>query len=52
MATPPEGVGIPNFGGHLKDGTFVSNELIDASARTMLDELGCWATALKPMRGG
>lgn len=52
MATPPEGVGTPNFGGHLKDGAFVSNDLIDTSARTMLDELGRWAVALKPMRGG
>ncbi|ACL57360.1 NADPH-dependent FMN reductase [Methylobacterium nodulans] len=50
MVTPPEGVGIPNVGGHLKDGAFVSNELIDLSAKTMLDELSRWAAALKPMR--
>lgn len=52
MVTPPEGVGIPNFGSHLKDSAFVSNDLIDLSAKTMLDELGRWATALKPMRAG
>ncbi|XYD11924.1 NAD(P)H-dependent oxidoreductase (plasmid) [Methylobacterium sp. NMS12] len=52
MVTPPEGVGIPNFAQHIQDGTFISNELIDASARTMLDELGRWAAALKPMRAG
>ncbi|MFC0410835.1 NADPH-dependent FMN reductase [Roseomonas elaeocarpi] len=52
MVTPPEGVGIPNFGAQLKDGAFVSNELIDTSARTMLDELERWAVALKPMRAG
>lgn len=52
MATPPEGVGIPNCGQRIRDGGFVSNELIETCARTMLDELGRWATALNPMRSG
>jgi NAD(P)H-dependent FMN reductase len=51
MVTPPEGVGIPNVSAQVKDGVFTSNELIDKSAKTMLDELGRWAEALKPMRG-
>lgn len=52
MVTPPENVGIPNFPTHIKDGSFASNDLIDASARAMLDELKRWAEALKPMRAG
>lgn len=51
MVTPPEGVGIPNFRSRLAESAFVSNELIDLSAKTMLHELGRWAAALKPMRG-
>jgi hypothetical protein len=31
-------------------GAFRSNELIDASAKTMLDELLRWAEALRSMR--
>ena len=50
MVTPPEGVGIPNLASHLKDGTFVSNDLVDNSAKTLLDELMKWATALRSMR--
>ena len=46
-----EGVMVPmvsqQIGG---DGTFASNELIDASAQTMLDELWRWADGLKAMR--
>jgi len=34
-----------------KDKIFKSNELIDASAKTMLDELLKWAAPLKQMRG-
>lgn len=46
-----EGVTIPHVGGLINDsGVFGSNELIDKSAQTMLDELGRWAEALKPMR--
>ena len=52
LVTPPEGVGIPNVQAHLKDGLFVSNDLIDASARTMLDELVRWAEGLRQMRPG
>lgn len=49
----PEGVAIPSFGQHIdKDsGVFKSNELMDTSVKTMLDELSKWSTALKPMRG-
>lgn len=52
MVAPPEGVGIPNVASHVKDGVFASNDLIDLSAKTMLDELARWAPALKPMRAG
>lgn len=34
-----------------QSGAFKTNDLIDASAKTMLDELVRWAEALKPMRG-
>lgn len=47
-----EGVTVPMVASHITDsGVFSSNELIDASAKTMLDELLRWAKALKPMRG-
>ncbi len=48
----PEGVAIPNFFEHIDkaSGTFKSNPLMDASVKTMLDELAKWSTALKPMR--
>ncbi len=46
-----EGVAVPMVQKHIQDnGEFASNELIDASAVTMLDELSRWATALKAMR--
>lgn len=46
-----EGVAVPFLARQLDDkGRFTSNELIDASARTMLDELWRWAGALKAMR--
>ena len=51
MATPPEGVGIPSFTTLIENGTFGSNDLIDLSAKTMLDELLRWTEALRPMRG-
>lgn len=51
IVTPPEGVALPNVFPQIKDGVFTSNELIDTSAKTMLDELKRWAVALKPMRG-
>ena len=47
-----EGVAIPMVASLLgDDGAFGSNELIDTSARTLLDELLRWTVALKPMRG-
>lgn len=46
-----EGVTVPMVASHIDDaGAFGSNELIDASAQTLLDELARWASALKPMR--
>jgi NAD(P)H-dependent FMN reductase len=52
LVIPPEGVPIPNVMQFIdKDKIFKSNELIDASAKTMLDELLKWAAALKQMRG-
>ncbi len=47
-----EGVTVPMVASHLSEnGVFSSNELIDQSAQTLLDELLRWAEALKPMRG-
>lgn len=46
-----EGVTVPMVASHIDDsGVFGSNELIDVSAKTMLDELLRWAEALRPMR--
>ncbi|MDN5843658.1 MAG: NAD(P)H-dependent oxidoreductase [Alcaligenaceae bacterium] len=46
-----EGVMVPMVAGHLSDvGEFASNDLIDNSATTLLDELLRWADALKTMR--
>lgn len=46
-----EGVPIPTVAERLDaEGRFVSNPLIDASARAMLPELERWSQALKPMR--
>jgi NAD(P)H-dependent FMN reductase len=46
-----EGVMVPMVSQQIgADGTFASNDLIDASAQTMLDELWRWADALKAMR--
>lgn len=50
IVCPPEGVPIPGFSAMIKDGTFHSNELIDTSARVMLDELLFWAGGLRQMR--
>lgn len=48
-----EGVAVPMVAQQLDEaGNFRSNELIDDSAQTMLDELFKWATALQPMRDG
>jgi NAD(P)H-dependent FMN reductase len=51
LVTPPEGVPIPNVTQFIKDKTFNSNDLIDASAKALLDELLKWAAPLKQMRG-
>ena len=52
LVTPPEGVPIPYVTQFIdKDKTFKSNDLIDASAKALLDELLKWAAALKRMRG-
>ena len=46
-----EGVMVPMVGGLIDDsGAFQSNELIDKSAVTLLDELHRWAIGLKAMR--
>lgn len=46
-----EGVMVPMVQSHISDsGVFASNELIDASAQSLLDELLRWAKALKSMR--
>jgi len=45
-----EGVVVPMVASHIDGGVFQSNALIDASAKTMLDELRRWAEALKAMR--
>ena len=52
MMPIPEGVAIPNFFENIDkaSGTFKSNALMDASVKTMLDELAKWSSALKPMR--
>ena len=48
-----EGVAVPMVARQIDaDGNFASNELIDDSARVMLDELWRWAGALKAMRDG
>jgi NAD(P)H-dependent FMN reductase len=50
MATFPEGVPIPMVAQLVKDGVFQPNELIEASVKTMLDELARWTDALKDLR--
>lgn len=46
-----EGVTVPMVQSHLADhGAFASNEMIDHSAKALLDELLRWAEVLKPMR--
>ncbi len=51
MMPIPEGVPIPNVFAHLgEDGSFKANELVNAGAKTLLDELAKWAAALRPMR--
>lgn len=51
MVPMVEGVVVPMVASHINDGSvFGSNELIDASAKALLDELVRWAEALRPMR--
>lgn len=52
MVPVTEGVAVPMVAGMLDEtkSTFTSNDLIDLSAKQMLDELHKWAEALKPMR--
>ena len=51
MMPMAEGIAVPMVAKHIRDnGEFASNELIDASATTLLDELLRWATALKTLR--
>jgi NAD(P)H-dependent FMN reductase len=50
MMPIPEGVAIPSVGQQVRDGRFVSNDLIDASVKPMLDELHRWSGALKTLR--
>jgi NAD(P)H-dependent FMN reductase len=45
-----EGVTIPFFSQHLKEGVFTPTDVHEKSAVTMLEELVRWAEALKPMR--
>lgn len=46
-----EGVVVPMVNSHISEsGVFSSNELIDKSAQTLLDELLRWADGLKAMR--
>lgn len=50
LVVPPEGVPIPMVAKLVEDGAFRSNDLIDTSAKTMLDELAKWSGALKSLR--
>ena len=52
MVPVTEGVAVPMVAGMLDEAktTFASNDLINLSAKQMLDELHKWAGALKPMR--
>jgi NAD(P)H-dependent FMN reductase len=45
-----EGVTVPNVSQMVKEGVFAPNDLINASAKTMLDELARWTGPLKTMR--
>lgn len=46
----PESVAIQFVNEHLHDGVLLPTESHERSAVVMLDELGKWATALKPLR--
>lgn len=52
MMPLPESVAMPMVHSLVgENGELKSNDLIDASAKTMLGELAKWAGALKPLRG-
>jgi NAD(P)H-dependent FMN reductase len=53
MTPIPEAVVIPLFQRFMTDdGTFQPEDLIQDAAITMLEQLGRWATTLRPMRDG
>jgi NAD(P)H-dependent FMN reductase len=52
VVTVPEGVSIPSFANHIKDGVFEAPDFLEPSMKAMLDELVKWAGALKPLRAG
>ncbi|MFT8246159.1 NADPH-dependent FMN reductase [Roseomonas sp. BN140053] len=45
-----EGVAIPMVAQHVANGIFTPNEIMQSSAKVMLDELFRWTAALKPLR--
>jgi len=50
MAPIPEGVPIPFYATHMKDGVFAGTDAHVKSLDGMLNELARWATALAPLR--
>ena len=50
MMPIPQAVSVPFFTQHIVDGVFAPGEAQDKAARTMLDALAKWSTALAPMR--
>ena len=51
MVVPPEGVPIPNVAKLVESGEFQTNDLVEASAKTMLDEMAKWNAGLAAVRG-
>ncbi|WP_420962782.1 NADPH-dependent FMN reductase [Brucella sp. IR073] len=52
MVPIAEGIAVPGFPQFInEDGVFQPNELIETSAKTVLDELDRWNTGLKVIRG-
>lgn len=52
MMPIPESVGIPNVFGQLADGKFNANDLNNAGAQSVLNELAKWEEALRGLRSG
>jgi NAD(P)H-dependent FMN reductase len=50
MMPIPQGVTLPSFSQHMKDGVFAPPEPQEKSMKTMLDELARWSTALATLR--